>query len=70
MLRCFVVTTPWMFLGVVLTPGRQAWRSGAARSGFLGQGSLTAPGYNLIVAFFVTMAATFFSLTSKTRQKP
>ena len=69
MLRYFISGNLWLFLAIVLILGREAWRSQPARYGFLGVGSFSAAGYNLIVAFCVTVAAIFFLLTWKTGQK-
>lgn len=68
MLRYFVAGNLWLFLAVVLIMGRDAWRMGPARYGFLGVGSFSAAGYNLVVAFCVTVAAILFLIAWKTGQ--
>ena len=69
MLRYFIAGNLWMFLGILLLIGREAWRSGPVRYGFLGVGSLSAAVYNLVVAFCVIAAAIFFLLAWKTQPK-
>jgi len=70
MLRYFIAGNVWMLLGIVLLVGREAWRTGPARYGFAGVGSLTSTTYNLIVTFCVIAAAIFFLLAWKTGPKP
>jgi len=69
MLRYFIAGNLWMFSGILLLVGREAWRSGPVRYGFLGVGSLSAAVYNLVVTFCVIAAAIFFLLAWKTQPK-
>ena len=69
MLRCFVTGNLWLFLAVVLLIGREPWRTAPTRYGFLGVGSLTPVGYNLVVAFCVIVAAVFLLLAYRTGPK-
>ena len=69
MLRYFIAGNLWIFLGILLLVGREAWRTGPVCYGFLGAGSLSAAVYNLIVAFCVIAAAIFFLLAWKTGPK-
>jgi hypothetical protein len=69
MLRYFIAGNVWMFLGVLLLIGREAWRTGPVAYGFLGVGSLGSTEYNLVVAFCVITAAIFFLLAWKTEPK-
>ena len=69
MLRYFIAGNLWMLLGILLLVGREAWRTGPVRYGFLGVGSLSATVYNLVVAFCVIAAAIFFLLAWKTQPK-
>ena len=69
MLRYFVTGNLWLLLAVVLLIGREPWRTSPVCYGFLGVGSLTAVGYNLVVAFCVIVAAVFLLLAYRTGPK-
>ena len=69
MLRYFIAGNLWMLVSILLLIGREAWRTGPVRYGFLGVGSLSATVYNLVVAFCVIAAAIFFLLAWKTQPK-